>query len=96
MVFVGFTIGAAIGRFAIAGLLRIYGWPVVFVVGGIIPLVLVPLIMVLLPEARAGREHGRRVRHPDCGSGARAIVASPDGRLFFGQYDIGRIGEIRP
>src|ERR1700749_3189049 len=51
MVFVGFTIGAAVGGFAVAGLLRSYGWPVVFVIGGIIPLVLVPLILLLLPEA---------------------------------------------
>jgi AAHS family 4-hydroxybenzoate transporter-like MFS transporter len=29
MVFVGFTVGAAIGGFAIAGLLRAYGWPAV-------------------------------------------------------------------
>jgi len=53
MVFVGFTIGAAIGGFAIAGLLRSYGWPVVFVIGGIIPLILVPLILVMLPESLA-------------------------------------------
>jgi MFS transporter, AAHS family, 4-hydroxybenzoate transporter len=53
MVFVGFTIGAAIGGFAVAGLLRSYGWPVVFVIGGIIPLVLVPLVLLLLPESLA-------------------------------------------
>jgi virginiamycin B lyase len=33
---------------------------------------------------------------PTFGSGARAIVGAPDGRLFFSQYDIGRIGEVRP
>jgi AAHS family 4-hydroxybenzoate transporter-like MFS transporter len=53
MVFVGFTIGAAIGGFAVAGLLRSYGWPVVFVIGGIIPLILVPLVLVVLPESLA-------------------------------------------
>jgi MFS transporter, AAHS family, 4-hydroxybenzoate transporter len=67
MVFVGFTIGAAIGGFAIAGLLNIYGWPVVFVIGGIIPLILVPLILVLLPESLAflilqGRPHAEILR----------------------------------
>ncbi len=51
MVFVGFTIGAAVGGFAIAGLLQAYGWPVVFVIGGVIPLVLVPLLLVMLPES---------------------------------------------
>src|ERR1700744_6521721 len=53
MVFVGFTIGAAVGGFAIAGLLQTYGWPVVFIIGGIIPLILVPLILTLLPESLA-------------------------------------------
>jgi virginiamycin B lyase len=33
---------------------------------------------------------------PTSGGGPRAIVAAPDGRLFFGQYDSGRIGEVRP
>src|SRR6201994_368994 len=53
MVFVGFTIGAAIGGFSVAGLLRSYGWAGGFVIGGVIPLGLVPLIMVLLPESLA-------------------------------------------
>jgi streptogramin lyase len=30
---------------------------------------------------------------PTPGSGARSIVAAPDGRLFLTQYDIGCIGE---
>src|SRR5215475_3508720 len=50
MVFVGFTIGAAIGGFAIAALLRTHGWPAAFIIGGIIPLVLIPLLWMLLPE----------------------------------------------
>jgi AAHS family 4-hydroxybenzoate transporter-like MFS transporter len=53
MVFVGFTVGAALGGFAIAGLLRTYGWPAAFVIGGIIPLVLIPLLLILLPESLA-------------------------------------------
>jgi AAHS family 4-hydroxybenzoate transporter-like MFS transporter len=53
MVFVGFTVGAAIGGFAIAGLLRAYGWPAAFMIGGIIPLILVPLLLVQLPESLA-------------------------------------------
>src|ERR1700753_963308 len=51
MVFVGFTIGAAIGGFAVAGLLRTYGWPVVFVIGGIIPLFLLSLVFFIVPGA---------------------------------------------
>jgi len=33
---------------------------------------------------------------PTPGSGARAMLAMPDGRLYFSQHDIGCIGEIRP
>lgn len=53
MVFVGFTVGAAIGGFLIAGLLRTYGWSAAFLIGGIIPLMLVPLLLVLLPDSLA-------------------------------------------
>jgi MFS transporter, AAHS family, 4-hydroxybenzoate transporter len=51
MVFVGFSIGAAVGGFAIAALLRTHGWPAAFIIGGVIPLVLIPLLLVLLPES---------------------------------------------
>jgi hypothetical protein len=33
---------------------------------------------------------------PTRNSGVRAIVGTPDGRLFFSQHDIGCIGEVRP
>src|ERR1700759_38407 len=48
MVFVGFSIGAAVGGFAVAGLLRSYGWPVVFVICGVIPLEVVTVVFLLL------------------------------------------------
>jgi virginiamycin B lyase len=33
---------------------------------------------------------------PAPGAGARAILAIPDGRLFFSAFDIGAIGEVIP
>jgi len=50
-VFVGFTIGAAVGGFLASALLPAYGWPAVFLVGGLVPLLLVPLLAALLPES---------------------------------------------
>ncbi len=49
--FIGFSVGAAAGGFIAAGLLPGYGWRSIFVVGGIVPLVLAPLLAVPLPES---------------------------------------------
>ncbi len=51
IVFVGFTIGAAIGGFLASALLPRYGWPAVFLVGGVVPLLLLPVLLALLPES---------------------------------------------
>ncbi len=49
--FCGFTIGSALGGLASAGLIESYGWRSVLVVGGVLPLLLVPVLLVLLPES---------------------------------------------
>ena len=49
--FIGFSVGAAVGGFIAAGLLPGYGWRSIFVVGGIVPLVLAPLLAIPLPES---------------------------------------------
>ncbi len=49
--FTGFSIGAAVGGFVAAGLISQFGWQSVFIVGGILPLVIGVLSMVLLPES---------------------------------------------
>ncbi len=49
--FTGFSIGAAVGGFVAAGLISQFGWQSVFIVGGILPLVIAVLSMVLLPES---------------------------------------------
>ena len=51
IVFVGFTIGATVGGYLAAYLMPIYGWPSVFVVGGLLPLVLLPALILGLPES---------------------------------------------
>ncbi len=64
IMFCGFSIGAALGGFLAAALIPQYGWRSVFVVGGLAPLLLVPLLALWLPEsvrflALTGRAHER-------------------------------------
>ena len=55
VMFCGFSIGAAVGGFMAAGLLTSYGWPSVFLVGGIAPLLVAALLIVFLPSDRPSR-----------------------------------------
>jgi AAHS family 4-hydroxybenzoate transporter-like MFS transporter len=47
----GFTTGAMLGGFLAAGLISEFGWPSVFVVGGILPLMLAVVVAAKLPES---------------------------------------------
>jgi len=47
----GFTIGAMIGGFLSAWLIPAYGWRSVFVVGGVVPLIILVPMLVSLPES---------------------------------------------
>jgi MFS transporter, AAHS family, 4-hydroxybenzoate transporter len=49
--FCGFSIGAAIGGLLAAALIPAFGWRSVFVVGGAVPLLMVPLLVLRLPES---------------------------------------------
>ncbi len=49
--FCGFPLGATLGGFLAAGLIAGFGWPSVFVVGGILPLILAAVVAVMLPES---------------------------------------------
>lgn len=51
LMFCGFTIGSALGGLTSAQLVEGYGWRSVLVLGGILPLALLPLLLWLLPES---------------------------------------------
>ncbi len=47
----GYTVGAAGGGFVAAALMPHFGWPSVFYAGGLLPVVLIPLVLWGLPES---------------------------------------------
>jgi MFS transporter, AAHS family, 4-hydroxybenzoate transporter len=51
IMFCGFSVGAALGGLLAAALIPQFGWRSVFVVGGVLPLLLVPILAQLLPES---------------------------------------------
>jgi MFS transporter, AAHS family, 4-hydroxybenzoate transporter len=51
VMFVGFSIGAALGGLLAAALIPQFGWRSVFVVGGAAPLLLAPILALRLPES---------------------------------------------
>jgi MFS family permease len=48
-----FGVGAALGGVASAHLIAAYGWRSVLVLGGVLPLLLAPVLWVILPGARS-------------------------------------------
>ena len=88
VIFAGYTLGGSGGGFIAAGLMPIYGWPVVFVVGGILPLLLAAALLLWLPESirflSLRRANDAKVRRL-----ARAL--RPDLRLA---PDVRLVGEI--
>jgi AAHS family 4-hydroxybenzoate transporter-like MFS transporter len=62
--FCGFSIGAALGGLIAAAVMPVFGWRAVFVIGGAVPLMLVPVLVRSLPEsvrflAASGRAEAR-------------------------------------
>ncbi|MGB8604649.1 MFS transporter [Bradyrhizobium sp.] len=51
IMFCGFSVGAALGGFLAAAMIPQFGWRSVFVVGGVAPLLLVPILALKLPES---------------------------------------------
>jgi MFS transporter, AAHS family, 4-hydroxybenzoate transporter len=51
IMFCGFPIGATIGGFAAAPIIPAYGWRAVFILGGALPFLLVPVLLFKLPES---------------------------------------------
>ena len=79
MMFFGFSFGAAIAGFLAAAIIPRFGWQAVFYVGGILPLLYLPVQVIMLPEsirvlALRGNE-GPRIA---------ALLARMDPRLIFG------------
>ena len=64
IMFCGFSLGAALGGLLAAALIPNFGWRSVFFVGGVVPLLLVPILALRLPEsvrflALTGQAHAR-------------------------------------
>ena len=51
IMFCGFSLGAALGGLLAAALIPQFGWRSVFIVGGVAPLLLVPVLALRLPES---------------------------------------------
>jgi MFS transporter, AAHS family, 4-hydroxybenzoate transporter len=51
IMFAGYTIGSALGGFIAAWLIPAYGWPSVFVAGGVLPMLLAAALLFALPES---------------------------------------------
>lgn len=51
VMFLGYSLGGAAGGWAAAALIPRFGWPSMFLVGGVLPLALVPASLFLLPES---------------------------------------------
>ena len=49
--FCGFSLGSILGGGLTAGLIARYGWRVIFFIGGLLPLLLLPVLWKLLPES---------------------------------------------
>jgi Major Facilitator Superfamily len=62
MMCLGVGMGFAVGGLLASQLVRVFGWPAIFVTGGVLPLALVPALAVWLPESPALRAATRQ-RH---------------------------------
>ena len=51
VVFTGAPLGGFLGGQLVAQLLPLYSWTVIFVIGGILPLLLIPVVLFWLPES---------------------------------------------
>ncbi|MGE9550140.1 MFS transporter [Erwinia amylovora] len=77
VVFCGFTFGAAGGGFAASWLIPHYGWHAVLVVGGLLPLMIVPMLLSWLPES----VRFLLARHAPAGQIRRIVEKMAPGRV---------------
>jgi AAHS family 4-hydroxybenzoate transporter-like MFS transporter len=64
LMFCGFPLGSVVAGFAAAPLIASFGWSSVFIVGGILPLALVPVLVLALREPPAPERKDRRASLP--------------------------------
>ena len=90
VMFCGFPVGATIGGFAAASIIPAYGWQGVFILGGVLPLLLVPVLIWMLPES---------IRHlvlwGNRPSAVRALLARVNRDFAFSQETVFVIAEER-
>ena len=92
----GYPVGGVIGGWGAAMLLRDHGWEAIFIAGGIGTAIMVPVVLLLLPEsiswivARGGADALdranavlRRLGHPEAGRLVRQEQARPAMRNLF-------------
>jgi MFS transporter, AAHS family, 4-hydroxybenzoate transporter len=90
IMFCGFPIGATIAGFAAVPILPVYGWRGVFVLAGLMPLVLVPVLALLLPESiRHLVIHGNKTER------VRELLERVSPHLVFGSDTIFVVREER-
>jgi AAHS family 4-hydroxybenzoate transporter-like MFS transporter len=51
----GISVGNTVGGFIASQIVRVTGWQAIFVVGGLLPLLVIPLLVLFLPESQALR-----------------------------------------
>ena len=69
----GISVGNTVGGFIASWCVQSFGWPAIFVVGGILPLLLAPPLIRLMPESQVLLQARERQAAP-------SPVASPTGR----------------
>jgi MFS transporter, AAHS family, 4-hydroxybenzoate transporter len=79
LMFCGFPIGATIGGLIAAPIIEAFGWRSVFIVGGMVPLGLLPLLYGALPGARDRGLDSTDVKKAD------AVAANSVWRSLFGE-----------
>src|SRR6202011_2735773 len=78
IMFCGFPIGASIAGFAAVPILPVFGWRGVFILAGIMPLLLAPVLAVFLPESlRHLVIHGEKTER------VRQLLARVNSQLVF-------------
>ena len=102
VMFTGFNLGSALIGFAAGGLIPAYGWRSVMVLGGAVPLALVPVLVLFLPESArflALRHHSaaewqRRLMAQDCVTYVRGDVLRIGLGLYHDEEDVERFAAL--